>query len=79
MDEELIMKNFETLLALAKEDANSYTDDEWNQRLLDVSTETGLSVETILAQLEHPSTFQEFKKWLEEDAERDYWETNQEV
>lgn len=61
---------------LASEDDSKYTDEEWNQKLIDVSEKTNLSVEEVLEKI---SDINEQNKFFEEDAEKEYWENNSEV
>ena len=58
---------------LARTDDSKYSDDEWNQKLLDASEKTGLSVEDILEEIEK---INENDKFFEEDAEKEYWDKN---
>ena len=61
---------------LASEDDSKYTDEEWNQKLIDVSEKTNLSVEEVLEKI---SDINEQNKFFEEDAEKEYWENNSEA
>lgn len=58
---------------LARTDDSKYSDDEWNQKLLDTSEKTGLSVEDILEEIEK---INENNKFFEEEAEKEYWDKN---
>ena len=58
---------------LARTDDSKYSDDEWNQKLLDASEKTGLSVEDILGKIEKINENDEF---FEEEAEKEYWDKN---
>lgn len=58
---------------LARTDDSKYSDDEWNQKLLDASEKTGLSVEDILEEIEKINENDEF---FEEEAEKEYWDKN---
>lgn len=58
---------------LARTDDSKYSDDEWNQKLLDASEKTGLSVEDILGEIEKINENDEF---FEEEAEKEYWDKN---
>ena len=58
---------------LARTDDSKYSDDEWNQKLLDTSEKTGLSVEDILEEIEKINENDEF---FEEEAEKEYWDKN---
>ena len=58
---------------LARTNDSKYSDDEWNQKLLDASEKTGLSVEDILGEIEKINENDEF---FEEEAEKEYWDKN---